>query len=114
MTTTDTRPPARTSTSSGLSLAFGLLALALCWTPVLGIIAFPLGFLAVLTALLGLRAIRRFGVAGRGLALAGLVTGGIGLLVAFSLFLAFMQSFRTSEWREDVDTLDELREPDPR
>jgi hypothetical protein len=114
MTTTPTRRPARTSTSAGLSLAFGLLALALCLIPVLGVIAFPLGFLSVLTALLGLRAIRRYGMAGRGLALAGLVTGGIGLLVAFSLLLTFIQSFRTPEWREDLDEFDEFREPDPR
>ncbi|MGH8910306.1 MAG: hypothetical protein ACRD0K_28380 [Egibacteraceae bacterium] len=97
------RPPARTSTAAALSLALGLLALALSWLPVVGIFAFPLGFLAVAAALWGLRAVRRFKMAGRGLLIAGLVTGVLSLLFALNYLRIFVGSLRDPELVERVE-----------
>ncbi|MGH8933761.1 MAG: DUF4190 domain-containing protein [Egibacteraceae bacterium] len=93
--------PTNTSAIAVMSLTLGLLALLLCWVPVVGMGAFPLGCFAVILALAGLRNIRRANLAGRGLALAGLTTGGIGLLIATVLLITFVQGFRGPAWDGD-------------
>jgi hypothetical protein len=85
-----------------ISLACGLLALSLCWLPVIGLAGFPLGVFAIGAALLGLRSIRRENMAGRGMAIAGLVVGGIGLLVTFALFRTYLSGFHGPVWDAQV------------
>jgi hypothetical protein len=72
------RPPARMSVKAVFSLILGLLSF--CLSPLVGVPAVILG-------LLGLRDVNRSGgrVVGSGLAIAGIVTGGLGSLVSLAL-----------------------------
>ena len=79
--------------NSGLAIASmcaGIVGLCLCWIPVLGII---LGIIGMVFGGIGIAQTGKPGVGGRGMAIAGLVTGLIALvfwpimlLVGFSLF----------------------------
>jgi hypothetical protein len=94
--------PTHTSGIAAIALLFGLLALVLCWIPPIGVLAFPLGTVALVTAVVGIRSTRMSNVAGRSLAIVGLVTGTIALAVATYLLVVFLLGFQGPAWRGDV------------
>ena len=105
--------PQHTSGSAVAALACGLLALALSWVPVLGLAAFPLGTIAMATAFVAFRNLRRTSMAGRGLAVVGVVTGGLGLLIATTLLVSFLSGFRGPAFRDDVGEVRDLFDTEP-
>lgn len=64
------------------AMVLGIIALVLCWTIFGGII---LGLIAVILGAIAYRRARRGEADGQGRALAGLITGGIGILLAGAL-----------------------------
>ncbi len=67
-------------------LVLGLVALALCWVPIVGAV---LGVLGVVFGAVGLRSAGRHAGSGRGLALAGTICGAVATVVCvvFSIFV---------------------------
>lgn len=61
------------------ALVLGIVAIVLCWTIVGGIV---LGLLAVILGVIGFRRAGRGEAAGRGRALAGVITGAVGVVLA--------------------------------
>lgn len=100
--------PSMTSRASVTSLVCGLLAFVLCWLPVLGILTFPLGIMALVAAFIGYFDARRRSVAGRGLAVAGLICGAIGLAFATWWLVDFVDAFKAPEFRRDIQPLRDL------
>lgn len=62
------------------SLVLGIIALVLSWIPVIGLVAFPLGLLAVALGILGW--VWSAAKGGLGRAIGGVVCGGLALLFA--------------------------------
>lgn len=80
----------------------GIIALLLSWIPVVNVLSLVLGVVAVVTGILGLRRASDPRYGQRGLAVGGLVTGGLGLLVALAI-LAFIGSlFADPGIRDDI------------
>lgn len=87
------------------ALVCGILALLLSWVPIIGLVAFPLGIAAVVTGVIGLRKSKEPGYGGRGLAIGGLVTGVLGLVVALLIAAVFVNVLNdpdTQDLIEDV------------
>lgn len=95
--------PTDPSLYAAVAFLCGLLTLVLCWIPLVGILAFPLGTIALVTAALAIRGSRTHANAGRSIAIAGLVTGVIGLTVATYLLVVFLLGFRGPAWEGDVN-----------
>ena len=74
------------------ALVLGILALILCWTVFGGIV---LGIIAVVLGIIAARRASRGEAPGRGRAIAGIVTGAIGLVIAVAL-VAIGASFLNS------------------
>jgi hypothetical protein len=64
------------------ALVLGIVALVLCWTVIGGVV---LGLLAVIFGAIALRRASRGEAEGRGRALAGLITGALGIVAAVAL-----------------------------
>lgn len=73
--------PAKTSTAAVFALVFGLAALFCALTGLLSPVALLLGLIGLVLGFVGLKMARRPGVTGRGVALGGLVTSVLGLLL---------------------------------
>jgi hypothetical protein len=110
----DQTHPTHMSIAAPIALSLGLLALALCWVPLLGVLALPFGISAIVVGSMAIRRIRSRGSSGFTLALTGLVTGAIGLTVAASLFAVFLRGFRGPAWQGDWADVRELFQPAPR
>ncbi len=76
---------ARTSAAAVFALVFGLLSLFCALTLILSPIAVVFALLGIILGALGLRAARKPGVTGKGVALGGLVLAVIGLLLGVAL-----------------------------
>lgn len=90
--------------SNGLATAgfvLGLLGLLGSWIPVLNIFGILLCFLGVILAAIGLAKSKKVG-AGKGLAIAGVVLGALGVLVAIIVNVAFVDS--VDEAIDDAET----------
>jgi hypothetical protein len=78
------------------ALVLGILAIVLCWSAVGGIV---LGVLAIIFATLGIRRAGRGEATNKGMSIAGLVTGIIGLIIGVIFAVAlgsFLSIFRGS------------------
>lgn len=78
------RPPARNGLAI-TSLVLGILALALSWTSLPGII---LGVLALVFGIVAIARARRDRVSNKGMAIAGIVTGVAGAVIGAVIFIA--------------------------
>ena len=82
-----TSPPAQQNNGMAIAaLVCGILSLLAFWACFVGIL---LGILAVVFGFLGRSKAREMNGNGAGMALAGLITGGLGLLVSLVAFVAF-------------------------
>ncbi len=86
----DVRPPRRSGIAVA-ALVLGVLAIPLALTVYLGLLT---GLLGVLLGLAGVVRTRRGRAAGRGMAVAGMVTGLVGLVIAASLGLLSLRTYR--------------------
>lgn len=71
----------KTSAAAAFALVFGVSALICAVTAILSPLAVLFGLIAVVLGIVGMSMARRPGVTGRGVAIGGLVTGLIGLLL---------------------------------
>jgi hypothetical protein len=106
--------PTRISVPAMIALLFGLLALAFSWVPLIGVLAFLFGLIAVIIAAMALRKIRLRGRGGLSLAITGLVTGLIGLVIVLSIFRVFLHGFHGPAWERDEDQVRRLFKTTPR
>lgn len=83
------------------ALVLGILAVVLCWTAIVGIV---LGVLAIVFAILGMRRASRGVSTNRGMSIAGLVTGIVGLVIAvwFTIVYGSVLSFFGSNQFKDL------------
>ncbi len=88
--------PARRSGVAVAALVLGVLAIPLALTVYLGALA---GMLGLLLGLIGVVRTRRGRATGRGMALAGVVTGLIGLVLATSLVALSLRTYQQCETR---------------
>jgi hypothetical protein len=73
----------------------GIVAVVLCWIPFVDYVSIILGALAIIFGALGLRHANTHGGAGKGMAITGIVTGIVALVISV-LFLAVVYSAVTS------------------
>jgi hypothetical protein len=73
--------PAKTSAAATFALVFGLAALFCALTGILSPAAVVLGLIGLVLAIAGFKMTKRLGVTGKGLAIGGLVTSLLGLLL---------------------------------
>ena len=116
---TDMRP-AKTSAAAVFSLVFGLAALFCALTAILSPAAVVFGILGIVLGVVGLKMAKRVGVTGKGVAIGGLVTALLGLLLGGAVIgglsalvndeqrLDQLQN-QIDELRSDVPSTDELR-----
>lgn len=106
-------PPSQQG-SNGLAIAAlvtGIIGLLLSWIPFVNVLALVLGIVAVGTGIAGVRRTRAPGVGGKGLAVGGLVTGIIAILVSLLIIVLFVVGFSGALNDPDVrDSLDRLME----
>ena len=86
------QPPAHVVAQPGNGLGVaggvcGIVAVVLCWIPFVDYISIILGALAIIFGAIGIRHANAHGGAGKGMAITGLVTGIVALVISI-LFLA--------------------------
>ena len=77
--------PAKTSAAAAFGLVFGLAALFCALTAILAPAAVLFGLIGILVAAAGIKMAKRPGVTGRGVAIGGLVTAILGLLLGIAV-----------------------------
>jgi hypothetical protein len=73
----------------------GIVAVVLCWIPFVDYVSVVLGALAIIFGTLGIRHANARGGGGKGMAITGLVTGIVALVISV-LFLAIIYAAVTS------------------
>ena len=101
--------PAKTSAAAAFALVFGVAALFTALTAILAPVAVVLGLIGLILGIAGLKMARRVGVTGKGVAIGGLVTAVLGLLLGAAViagaavFVNDEQNLNRLEgWIEDV------------
>ena len=103
-------PHAKTSAAAVFALVFGLAALFCALTAILSPAAVLFGVIGIVLGIVGLKMAKRPGVTGRGVALGGLVTAVLGLLLGGAV-LGGLAAVVNDEQRLDQlqNRLDDLR-----
>ena len=116
--------PAKTSAAAVFALVFGLAALFCALTAILSPAAVVFGIIGLVLGVVGLKMAQRVGVTGKGVALGGLVTAVLGLLLGGAVLgglsalvnderrLDQLQN-RIDDLRTQVPSTDELRQELP-
>src|SRR4051812_40339964 len=106
LTDRDTATPTgriKTSAAATFALVFGISALFCALTAILSPAAIVLGILALILAAAGFAMTRKPNITGKGLAIGGLVTGLLGLIVSIALIAGLATALNN---RSAVDRLD--------
>lgn len=77
--------PAKTSAAAAFALVFGVSAIITVLTVVLGPLAIVLALIGIILAIFGIRNAKRVGVTGKGVAIGGLVTSIVALLLGVAM-----------------------------
>ncbi len=116
--------PAKTSAAAVFALVFGLAALFCALTGILSPAAVLFGLIGIVLGVVGLKMAKRVGVTGRGVAIGGLVTAVLGLLLGGAVLgglaalvnderqLDRLQN-RIDDLRSQVPSTDEVRQELP-
>lgn len=107
-------PPPQRQQSNGLAIAAlvcGIIALLLSWIPFVNVLALLLGVVAVGCGIGGIRKTRTPGVGQKGLAIGGVVTGVLALLVSVMILAAIAGVVSDPEFREPLERLMEGEDP---
>lgn len=94
------------------ALVCGIVALLLSWIPLINLLAVVLGIAAIVTGVMGVRRANLPGHGQKGLAVGGLVTGGIALLLSVLILIGLVGLFSDPEFREPLDRLLEGENPE--
>ncbi len=105
---------AKTSAAAVFSLVFGLAALFCALTAILSPAAVLFGILGIVLGMVGLKMAKRVGVTGKGVAIGGLVTAVLGLLLGGAV-IAGLSALVNDEQRLDQlqNQIDDLRSEVP-
>ncbi|WP_009473320.1 DUF4190 domain-containing protein [Rhodococcus sp. JVH1] len=76
--------PARTSAAAAFALAFGVAAFVCVLIVILSPVGLVLGIIGLILGVIGLRAARRVGITGKGVAIAGLVLSGLAIVISIA------------------------------
>ncbi|MDF3313612.1 DUF4190 domain-containing protein [Rhodococcus sp. T2V] len=76
--------PARTSAAAAFALAFGVAAFVCVLVVILSPVGLILGIVGLVLGILGLRAARRVGITGKGVAIAGLVLSALAIVISIA------------------------------
>jgi hypothetical protein len=116
--------PAKTSAAAVFALVFGLAALFCALTAILSPAAVVFGVIGIVLGIVGLKMAKRVGVTGKGVAIGGLVTAVLGLLLGGAVLgglsalvnddqrLDQLQN-RIDDLRTEVPSTDQLRQELP-
>lgn len=107
-------PPQQQPQSNGMAIAAlvcGILALVLSWIPVVNVLSVILGITAIVAGILGIRRANLPGLGQKGLAIGGLVTGVIALLLSLLILIGLAGLFSDPEFRELFEQLEEGEDP---
>lgn len=116
--------PAKTSAAAAFALVFGVTALFSALTAILAPVAVLLGLIGIVLGVVALKMVKRPGVTGKGVAIGGLVTAVLGLLLGLAVTagaavvvnddaqLDQIQE-RIDDMRADLPSLDRIQEEVP-
>ena len=106
--------PAKTSAAAAFALVFGLAALFCALTAILSPAAVVFAVIGIILGIVGMKMAKRPGVTGKGVAIGGLVTAVLGLLIGGAV-LAGAAALVNDERRLDQlqQQIDKLRESAP-
>jgi hypothetical protein len=76
--------PARTSTAAAFALAFGVAAFVCVLIVILSPVGLVLGIIGLILGVLGVRAARRIGITGKGVAIAGIVLSALAIVISIA------------------------------
>ncbi|HVM18452.1 MAG TPA: DUF4190 domain-containing protein [Egibacteraceae bacterium] len=92
--------PAGSNGPAIAALVLGIVALVLSWLPGINIIAVLLAIAALVTGFIGIRNANR-GAPGKGMAIAGVVTGALGLILAVLILVGLATLFGNPEFQDE-------------
>lgn len=83
-------PPAQPRNGFGVAaLVLGIVAIVLFWIPFVDILGIILGILAIVFGVVGIARVRTGQATNRGMAIAGIVTGAIGVVLSAAMLILF-------------------------
>lgn len=107
-------PPQQQSQSNGVAVAAlvcGILALVLSWIPVINVLSVILGVVAIVTGVMGIRRASLPGLGQKGIAVGGLVTGVIAVLLSLLILIGLAGLVTDPEFRDFFEQLEEGEDP---
>ncbi|MFC9838767.1 DUF4190 domain-containing protein [Rhodococcus sp. NPDC127530] len=106
--------PARTSAAAAFALAIGVAAFVCVLIVILSPVGLVLGIIGVILGVLGLRAARRVGITGKGVAIAGLVLSALAIVISIA-FAAGVVTVLNNEGAVDriEQQVDQMRDKIP-
>lgn len=109
------RHPPQSQQPNGLAIAAlicGIVALLLSWIPLVNVLAVVLGIAAIVTGVMGIRRANRPEYGQKGIAVGGLVTGGIAFLLSVVILVGLVGLFADPEFREPLERMLEGDDPE--
>lgn len=100
-------PPQRSNGVAIAALVCGIVALLLSWIPGINLLSFLLGIIALICGAIGLSKAKDPGVGGRGLAIGGIVTGLLALIIGVLVYVGLFRLANNPEVQERASELQE-------
>lgn len=105
-------PGSRSNGPAIAALVTGIIALLLAWIPGINLIAFVLAIVALITGFLGLRNAGQPGVGGKGMAVTGIITGVLAILLGILVYVGIASFLNDPEVQQQLEELEQSLEED--
>lgn len=106
--------PARTSAAAAFALAFGVAAFVCVLIVILSPVGLVLGIIGVILGVIGLRAARRVGITGKGVAIGGLVLSGLAIVISIAFAAGMVTVLNNDSAVERIEQeVDKMRDKLP-
>jgi hypothetical protein len=106
--------PARTSAAAAFALAFGVAAFVCVLIVILSPVGLVLGIIGLILGVLGLRAARRVGITGKGVAIAGLVLSALAIVISIAFAAGVVTVLNNDSAVERIEQqVDKMRDKIP-
>jgi membrane-bound ClpP family serine protease len=106
--------PARTSTAAAFALAIGVAALVCVLIVILSPVGLVLGIIGLILGILGLRASRKVGITGKGVAIAGTVLSALAIVISIAFAAGMVTVLNNDSAVERIEQeLDKMRDKLP-
>lgn len=102
--------PSRSNGPAIASLVTGIIALLLSWIPGINLLAVLLAVVALVTGFIGLRNAKVPGTGGKGMAITGLVTGVLAILLTILVYAGLAAVFNDPEVQQQLDEIEQEAE----